>query len=250
MSKSNPFELAKEDAADKAKKTLTHVYGKGKGHRCITDPIGFKTPGNKPPAKLKVDTHAGFVPLWAEDVTLRWRFNERSMQAFANPDVAKEEMRNLFGEALLGWGDAAPVKFTEKRDAVDFEIVFTGKDDCDGTGCVLASAFFPDGGRHKFFFYPKMFQQVRREQVETFEHETGHIFGLRHWFANISESEWSSTVFGKDGKFTIMNYGGDSRLTRADKSDLAKLYKLIWSGQVTNVNGTPIRLFKPYSSHL
>lgn len=121
--------------------------------------------------------------------------DERSLMAFSDPGAAKAEIRTLLGEALVAWGDAAPVRFTEQRDAYDFEVVYTGSDDCDSSGCVLAASFFPDGGRHKFLLYPKMFEQVRKEQVETFEHEAGHIFGLRHWFANISETEWSSAVF-------------------------------------------------------
>jgi len=246
--KQNPFQLRKPAEASKARAPKTHVYSKG--FRCKTDQRGFKTPDDLPLTKLRVDTHEGFVPLWAQNVTLRWRFDDQSMQAFADPEAAKAGIRTLFGEALVAWGKAAPVRFTEQRDLCDFEIVFTGTDDCDANGCVLASSFFPDGGQHKFFVYPKMFEQVRKEQVETFEHESGHIFGLRHWFANISESEWSSEVFGRNGKFTIMNYGSNSRLTRPDKSDLAKLYKLAWNGSLQDVNETPIRLFKPFSSHL
>lgn len=248
MSKANPFQTRQANELGEARAPLTHVYGKGR--RCITDTRGFVTPGNLSMAELRVDTHDGFVPLWAQGVTLRWRFDEQSMTAFSDPDAAKAGIRQLFGEALVAWGSAAPVRFTEQRDAYDFEIVYTGNDDCNSSGCVLAASFFPDGGRHKFFVYPKMFQQVRKEQVETFEHEAGHVFGLRHWFANISETDWSSAVFGSNGKFTIMNYGANSRLTKADKRDLTKLYSLAWQGQLTEINGTPLRLFKPFSSHL
>jgi hypothetical protein len=43
-----------------------------------------------------------------------------------------------------------------------------------------------------------------------------------------------------------MNYGPDSRLTEADKTDLKKLYQLAWSGQLTHINGTPIKFVKPF----
>ena len=43
-----------------------------------------------------------------------------------------------------------------------------------------------------------------------------------------------------------MNYGPDSKLTSDDKSDLKRLYQLAWSGQLTHINGTPIRFVKPY----
>jgi predicted Zn-dependent protease len=69
-------------------------------------------------------------------------------------------------------------------------------DDCDANGCVLASAFFPDAGRHELVIYPKMFTQTHEEQVETMTHEIGHIFGLRHFFANITETAWPSQIFG------------------------------------------------------
>ena len=120
--------------------------------------------------------------------------------------------------------------------------------DCSPQGCVLASAFFPDAGRHELVIYPTMFQQVREEQVETLIHEIGHVFGLRHFFANISETAWPSQIFGTHDKFSIMNYGSFSTLTEADLNDLTRLYQLAWSGQLTNINGTPIRFVRPYSA--
>lgn len=77
-------------------------------------------------------------------------------------------------------------------------------------------------------------------------HEIGHIFGLRHFFAPELETPWPSVIFGEHKPFSIMNYGENSELTDTDKNDLKKLYKSVWSGQLTNINGTPIRLFKPY----
>jgi hypothetical protein len=46
-------------------------------------------------------------------------------------------------------------------------------------GCVLASAFFPDAGRHELVIYPRMFAQNRKEPVDTLIHEIGHTFKLR-----------------------------------------------------------------------
>jgi hypothetical protein len=82
--------------------------------------------------------------------------------------------------------------------------------------------------------------------METMEHEIGHIFGLRHFFANISEKEWSSELFGTDSAFSIMNYGDKSKLTADDIKDLKILYELVWSGKLTEINGTEIKLFKSY----
>jgi hypothetical protein len=152
----------------------------------------------------------------------------------------------LLGKAILAWGDAAPIKFAPNNDTWDFEIVMKPGDNCTISGCVLASAFFPDAGRHQLSLYPKMFDQSEKEQLDTLIHEVGHIFGLRHFFALIKETAWPAVAFGKHNKFSIMNYGDDSELTDHDRSDLKNLYQQAWTGQMTHINGTPIRFVKPF----
>src|SRR3954447_12723156 len=75
--------------------------------------------------------------------------------------------------------------------------------------------------------HPIFFRQTEEQQLETLCHEIGHGFGLRHFFALISERS-SALLFGKQYKFTIMNYGSLSRLTETDKSD-KKIEKLAGS---------------------
>ena len=224
----------------------SQIHLLGLGIICDTEPRGQTTPHGRSPLDLVVDASEGFIPLWAKDTTLRWRFRESSMNNFANPAAAKAEIRTLFAESLLAWGTAAPVLFTEDADVWDFEIVMRSADDCSASGCVLASAFFPDGGRHQLDLYPKMFTQSRDEQVETLIHEIGHVFGLRHFFAKISETAWPSEIFGTHSKFSIMNYGTLSQLTIEDKDDLRRLYQLVWAGSLVQINGTPVRLVKPF----
>jgi hypothetical protein len=240
----NPFRLRRPAETAQEVKELVHVIKKG--IRCDTDARGHPTPRGRTPLSIVVDASEGFIPLWAKQSTLRWRFRESSFQSFASPDAAKAETERLLGEALLKWGDAAPVKFAKRTDAWDFEIVMKKSDDCDISGCVLASAFFPDAGRHQLILYPKMFEQTKKEQVETLIHEIGHVFGLRHFFAKLSEGAWPSQIFGRHRKFTIMNYGEHSVLTSADKSDLRKLYRMAWSGQLRQINGTPIKFVRPF----
>jgi hypothetical protein len=246
MSQDYSFQQRDPEEAARAVESQVHVFGDGVV--CDTDSRGYPTPQNRNPADLVVDASEGLIPLWAKDVTLRWRFQERSLSVFVNPEAAAAAIRQLFGEALLAWGDAAPVKFAQRDDAWDFEIVVRGNDNCSPNGCVLASAFFPDAGRHELLIYPKMFTQIRKEQVDTLIHEIGHTFGLRHFFANVSETAWPSEVFGTHQAFSIMNYGSNSELTEVDKADLASLYQLAWSGQLANINGTPIRFVRPFST--
>lgn len=234
---------AAEELPDEAEQQ-THILRPGVV--CDTEPRGHALPRGRSPLEIVVDASEGFIPLWARNSTLRWRFRERSMTYFANPTAAKRELRKLLGEAILAWGSAAPVKFTEDVDVYDFEIVMRKSPNCDAAGCTLASAFFPDAGRHRMQLYPTLFEQSREEQLETLIHEIGHVFGLRHFFADISEQEWPVEIFGSHNKFSIMNYGNLSRLTDEDKSDLRRLYQLAWTGKLTNINGTPIRFVKPF----
>jgi hypothetical protein len=212
---------------------------------CVTDGKGYVNPDNASPLKLRIDATNGFIPLWETDVTLNWRFSKSFGNYFNKPEAAKAGIRRLLGEAILAWREACPIKFHEDNDAWDFEIEMH-QEDCDPSGCVLASTFFPNSGQNTFYIYPTLFTQSYKKQVEIMEHEIGHIFGLRHFFANLSELDEPSILFGVDDAFSIMNYGDKSILTANDINDLKSLYKLVWSGQLAEINGTQIRLFKPY----
>jgi hypothetical protein len=215
---------------------------------CGTEGRGHATPGDRPPAELVVDATQGFIPLWAAGSMLRWRFQERSFALAPDAAGSQAAVLDLMSQALLRWGAAAPVRFTRDADVWDFEVVLRNAPDCSPQGCVLASSFFPDAGRHQLLIYPTMFEQPRQEQIETLIHEFGHVFGLRHFFAQISETAWPSQIFGTHSPFSIMNYGPQSTLTDADLHDLTELYRSARAGLLTAVNGTPIRFVRPYSS--
>jgi hypothetical protein len=236
---------SREEAA-KAEAPFVHIYYNGA--ICETDKLGHATPRALSPAELAVDASEGFIPLWADGVTLRWRFQERSMTVFQDPMAAKDYLRDLFGQALVLWGDAVPVRFTEARDAWDFEIVVSAQERCNPNGCTLASAFFPESGQNELNIYPTMFEQSSQEQIETMAHELGHVFGLRHFFAQITETRWRSELFGDHQPFSIMNYGPQSVMTPTDRDDLKEIYRQAWSGELMAINDTPIQLVDPFSS--
>lgn len=260
MADQNPFELrdqagdifALRDAEEllAADEAEVHVFGSQEhSFVCDTERRGYATPHNKSPIELMIEATEGFIPLWDKDVTLRWRFQERSLARYRNPEAVKQVVRDLMRDALRAWGPAVPVRFSEQAEAWDFEISIREADRCRPNGCTLASAFFPDQGQHELVIYPLMFTLERGEQMETLAHELGHVFGLRHFFAQTREQEWAAVLFGEHNELSIMNYGDKSQLTETDKSDLIRLYQLVWSDALTNINGTPIRKMKPFSSN-
>ncbi|KAG0196203.1 hypothetical protein BGX33_001928 [Mortierella sp. NVP41] len=227
-----------------------HYFGKLR--LCVTGERAPKVDAPKvDPSAHRIGT-CGLIPLWARGVILHYRFDERSLRRSGR---TKQQVLTLFNKAVAQWGDAVPVMFTENKVAWDFEFVMRQHDDCDENGCVLASAFFPGGGQQKLFIHPKMFNdQSVDDQVETLAHELGHVFGLRHWFAKVEDmesgGEWKSQLFGTDDPFTIMNYADKCELTDTDKKDLKLLYEMAWTGNLKEINGTPIVLFKPFSAHV
>src|SRR5262245_27948160 len=105
----DPFQFRKAESAAREADPQVHVFGKG--FVCDTDTRGHATPKGRSPLEIVVDASEGCIPLWAKDMTLRWRFRPTSLRFFENPSAAETEIRNLLGDALLAWGDAVPVKF-------------------------------------------------------------------------------------------------------------------------------------------
>lgn len=224
-------------------KEFRHVYN---SHCiCTTNSKGFENPADVNPTEIRVDASEGFIPLWDKNVTLNWRFSKSFGSYFKNPEAAKNRIRNLLNEAIMAWENACPIQFNEVNYNWDFEIEMHSKN-CDTSGCVLASSFFPGTGQNTFYIYPTMLEQSVKEQKETMIHELGHIFGLRHFFANISEKQWRSELFGTDSPFSIMNYGEKSELTKDDINDLKQLYSLVWNNKLNQINGTKIKKFVSY----
>lgn len=221
-------------------------------HLCVTDESdevirvdeSITTEGIKKITEIVVGL-GDHIPLWKRNTILKWRISP-SFNNYSNSRNIKNYIREILAEAVIKWGDASPVKFQESDEHYDFEIIMR-PDNCNAYGCTLASAFFPNPNINILTLYPKMFKQSRFEQVETMIHEIGHIFGLRHYFAKEREASWRSEVFGHHYPLTIMNYGHNSTLTEQDKIDLKKLYSLVWNGQLTNINGMPIKLYNSYT---
>lgn len=216
--------------------------------RCITEkrfpPLLPVPQASAIQPEIVLDIQRGKIPLWEPNTTLNWRFDEKSFNRHEDPEAMKRKVRRLLREAIDAWKDAVPVSFVESRENWDFDIALRKRKDCDERGCTLASAFFPDIVRQRVLLYPTMFEQGHAEQLSTMVHELGHVFGLRHFFADTDadEKKLPSLVFGTHSRFTVMNYGSDSRLTESDRKDLKRLYEAAWSADPQGEIGKQVRL--------
>lgn len=231
------------------KSTIVHRAGR----KCATEArfpyVAAPPPRHGVQPEIVVDVHRGKIPLWAPNTTLHWRFDRKSLRRHENADIVERRVRRLLHDAIAAWEDSAPIAFVENDDW-DFEISVLKRRDCDEDGCTLASAFFPDSGRQRLLVYPTNFDYDLEEQVATMAHEVGHVFGLRHFFADTDpdEKNFPSMLFGKQSRFTIMNYGYESRLTEADRNDLRRLYEAAWSDDPQAPIGRPVRLLHAHHS--
>ena len=212
------------------------------GIRCATE-----RPQVGPVPEIVVDVTEGKVPLWARGTTLHWRFNDESFERYGDASATKRKVDGLMRDAIDAWGKNSPVKFRKSEKAWDFDIYMRVRRNCDDDSCVLASAFFPSSRRQRVVMYPSMFDQEHEGpdgQLATMVHEIGHIFGLRHYFAQKDkyERKFPSLVYGTHSPHTIMNYGEESVLTEADRKDLRRLYEAAWSASPADSVGKEVRL--------
>src|SRR3989338_2634203 len=191
----------------------------------------------------------GFVPLWEQGHQLFWSFDSSFDRLFVNPEAAKNKFAELFDRALSLW-QFNHIQVVYSPAGSDFRIVQKPSDECTASGCVLASAFFPDGGRHELNLFPILWRHGDDDDiVNTLVHEIGHIWGLRHWFALSKEPNAASFPFRHDPNNlqSIMNYGENSILTEKDKTDLREFYQYVWENRsLPGHSDKQVRLFRPF----
>src|SRR5262245_48115923 len=108
--------LALNDANDLRKSTDPLVHQLKEGIICTTD----RRAEPSSPLRIVVDATEGFIPLWDENLVLRWRFDRASLSVFRRPELIKARIRELLTAAIVAWGDAVPIRFVENPDNSDF----------------------------------------------------------------------------------------------------------------------------------
>ena len=173
--------LALNEADDLTSSTERQVHLLSKGIICTTDSRA---------RKLGLRLRSSLTP--PRDLSrcgrrievLRWKFNEASLAVFRRPEAVKSTGQGIAHGSHYSLGNRCAYSLQRKSRQLRL------RDRCrrirklyTPQGCILAQAFFPDAGRHQLFVFPTMFQQSKKEQVDTLAHEIGHVFGLRHFFA-------------------------------------------------------------------
>jgi hypothetical protein len=87
----------------------------------------------------------------------------------------------------------------------------------------LARAFFPnDSDVNVVWVFPRAFKSKFVKYMDAvFEHEVGHVLGLRHEFA---EHEGGTTLFGPRNQESVMSYNFPMRIQQTDVEWVRNLY--------------------------
>lgn len=128
-------------------------------------------------------------------------------ETFPNEEDADHATTSMI-DAAKGWnklrGEVPQFKRVFGESDVVFQIVY--KDKVDGQHRTLARSFFPGSKDCTIYVTAKAFENpFRLSLVYIFNHELGHVLGLRHEFAPEEEKEYPSVILGDRNDDSVMN---------------------------------------------
>ena len=93
-----------------------HVFGRRR-RDATPKPRGHATPQGRSPLEIVVDASEGFIPLWAKDTTLRWRFREQHDEVLQEPGGGQDRNPQAAGRGAPGLGrrGAGQVRRAKRR---------------------------------------------------------------------------------------------------------------------------------------
>ncbi|KAJ9613886.1 hypothetical protein H2200_002022 [Cladophialophora chaetospira] len=169
----------------------------------------------------------GIIPRWdvrtSRPCTLQYYIQTGT---FDNPDNLKLT-QDLLVKAAKRWNDVdVGVIFAATTDAAKahFDVVYIPNPE---KPTWIAGTFFPNDV-DRFEIYPPSFNDpdIRKQLVNTFTHEFGHILGLRHEFAATKEAD-PSVQIGVMNPNSIMSYEWKTRsFSQSDQDGLKTFYAM------------------------
>ena len=182
---------------------------------CITQKP--QLPGPKAqPDELWVGEN-GAVNLWYKGDTVNFAAHA---DGYPTPQHAVYAAKQLW-QAAQTWNSikvGVQFKWVSTWAEADFALAYGGD-----KGGVLAEAFFPnDTHLNTLFVYKRAFDQdTINYQPNIFEHELGHVLGLRHEFA---ANEGGAVIFGPSNPNSVMSYNFPPVIQQTDSEWTVQLY--------------------------
>lgn len=139
---------------------------------------------------------------------------------FEGPDDASYAEDQLV-KATKTWNDMnLGVSFlrVDNSTSAVFTLQYNGNN-----GRTLADAFFPNGKRSNYLnVYSRAFEADAKEYLDkVFQHELGHVLGLRHEFA---AEEGDFVLFGTKNPSSVMAYNWPPEVTAQDIKETQEFY--------------------------
>lgn len=179
------------------------------------------------------------VPRLQAPLVLKWFLRT---ETFPSPAIAATAGQAL-DQAAQDWnavGFGVTVSQTKAKAEAHFNLVY--RKDPAGSATVHAVAFFPCEPDVDLAVYEYGIQEAARTPLRNvFQHELGHIFGLRHEFAVTQEGHGAIRIIGED-KNSVMARNPVPTIQESDKEGIRAFYKLK-NGH--DIDGSPVVDYSP-----
>lgn len=196
---------------------------------------GEYTCSNQPDPQALVVGEANLVTLWNDGSTINYTILANT---FPN-ETMRQTALTAFSEAAYNWTNAGFTKiklvYTDRLEDSKYTIRFQSTP----SGNTVASTFKPNlDDVTDVNVYPLFYQlggstqELFNRQVNTMQHEIGHIFGLRHEFALTGETNRPAIQIGDPNPLSIMSYNADRTIQPSDVATINVLYTLYPPSQI------------------
>lgn len=218
--------------------------GKGPARHCVTQ-RGTESTYDFPPASHNDSGYdsiqVGFgalIPRWEASTALKWFLKA---EGFPSADEAKLAAE-IMNQAAQEWNDLSfgvSVSQTTDETAANFNLIY--EDNPPNEPGALASAFFPLQAGGDVVIYETGMKNSREYPLKsTLLHELGHVFGLRHEFADKYPN--GQLRFMEINKDSVMSYNGVVIIEETDKHGIRAFYEL---AEGSRIGQSPVRDYKP-----
>ncbi|KAI8169021.1 hypothetical protein K4K49_011952 [Colletotrichum sp. SAR 10_70] len=218
--------------------------GKGPARHCITQRGTASTYGS-PPASHNDSPfdsiQVGFdsiIPRWKASTALKWFIKAEGFPSADDAKLAAETMN----QAAQDWNDLSfgvSISQTTDEAAANFNLVY--QENPPGHPEFLASAFFPHEANTDVVVYRTGMKSSSEYPLKsTLLHELGHVFGLRHEFAD--DDPKGQIQFMEHNKDSVMSYKGVVIIEETDKHGIREFYKL---ANGSRIDRSPVTDYEP-----